>query len=50
MWNIIIGAVFIVGAMSGQMVLRGTNSSIALGVVGGGLILWGVIQVSRRNS
>ena len=50
MWNIIIGAVFVIGALSGQLVLIGTNSSVALGVVGAGLVVWGIAQVSRRKS
>lgn len=49
MWNIIIGVGFIIGAASGQMVLRGTNSSMALGVVGVGLVLWGIVKVSRSD-
>jgi hypothetical protein len=40
MWNIIIGIVFIIGGISGKLVLRGTNSSFALVVVG--IILVGV--------
>jgi hypothetical protein len=50
MWNIIIGAVFIIGALSGQLVLIGTHSSLGLGILGAGLVVWGITQVSRRKS
>jgi hypothetical protein len=50
MWNIVIGAVFIIGAASGQLVLRGTGSSIGLGILGAGLVVWGVAQVARKKS
>ncbi len=50
MWNIIIGAVFIIGGLSGQLALRGTNSSIGLAVIGGVLIVWGLVQVARGRS
>lgn len=49
MWNIIIGIVFIIGGLSGELVLRGTNSSNALVFVGAGFIIIGVIQVYRRT-
>jgi hypothetical protein len=48
MWNIIIGAIFILGGLSGKLVLIGTGSSAALVVVGVGLVIWGVVQVRRR--
>lgn len=50
MWNIIIGGVFIVGGLSGNMALRGTNSGPALAVVGGLLVVWGIVQVVRARS
>lgn len=46
MWNIIIGLFFIIGGASGHMVLRGTNSSIALIVVGIILIIYGIIKMT----
>ncbi len=49
MWNIIIGIVFIVGAVSGKLVLIGTHSSLALGVVGVGLIVWGGVQLQPQT-
>jgi predicted phage tail protein len=49
MWNIIIGAVFVVGGLSGQFCLRGTDSGGALAVIGAGLIGWGVFQMFRAR-
>lgn len=45
MWNVIIGAIFVIGGLSGKLALIGTNSGGALAVVGGGLIVWGLIQM-----
>ena len=50
MWNIIIGILFIIGGASGEFVLKGTESSSALVVIGIGLVIWGVIQLAGRNS
>jgi hypothetical protein len=50
MWKIILGVIFIIGGLSGQMVLRFTNSSEALVVVGVGLVVWGIVEVVRRRS
>jgi len=47
--NIIIGIVFIIGGLSGQLVLIGTNSGELLAVVGGGLIVWGVIKMATSG-
>ncbi|MBN1918192.1 MAG: hypothetical protein JW889_09800 [Verrucomicrobia bacterium] len=47
MWNIII---FVVGGLSGKLVLRGTSSSPALIVVSGILVLWGLAQMKRRGN
>lgn len=49
MWNIIIGIVFITGGLSGNLVLRGTNSSVALVIVGIALVIWGIIQKANRH-
>jgi predicted phage tail protein len=49
MWNIIIGGVFVIGGLSGQLALRGTDSSMALVILGLGLILWGTIQLINRR-
>jgi hypothetical protein len=45
--NIIIGAVFVFGGLSGNMVLKGTQSGGALAAVGGALILFGIFRMSR---
>jgi len=50
MGNILIGIAFIIGGASGSCVLRGTNSSGALIVVGIGLCIWGFIQVVRKKN
>lgn len=46
---IILGVIFIIGGCSGQMVLKGTNSSEALAGVGVLLVLWGLFSSSRRR-
>lgn len=50
MWNIIIGLVFLIGGLSGKLVIRWTESSSAAAVVGGALLVWGIIQVVRARS
>lgn len=47
MGNIMIGLIFIVGGLSGELVLMGTNSPEALMGVGVGLLVWGGVQLSR---
>jgi hypothetical protein len=49
MWNILIGIVFIIGGLSGNFVLRGTDNSDLLVVIGVGLLLFGGYQVIRRR-
>ena len=48
MFRIILGIVFIIGGLSGQLVLVGTHSGPALAVVGGIMVVLGVVQFSRR--
>ena len=50
MWNIIIGLIFLIGGLSGKLALIGTNSGMALAAVGGGLIVWGILQMVRNSS
>ncbi len=50
MWNIIIGIIFVVGGLSGQLVIRGTQSTAAAVAVGAGLIVWGIVQMVRARS
>ena len=45
--NIIIGIVFIIGGLSGGLVLRGTGSGGALAVVGVGLVIWGIVKMAK---
>jgi hypothetical protein len=46
MGNIIVGALFIIGGASGEYALKGTNSPIALMVLGVVLIAFGGYQLS----
>ena len=47
MWNIIIGIIFIIGGLSGKLALIGTQSGYALAAVGAGLVIWGIVQLTR---
>lgn len=49
MWNIGLGILFVIGGLSGSMVLRGTNSSGGLAVVGLALIGWGIFQMTEKK-
>lgn len=49
MWNIIIGAIFLIGGLSGRIAIRGTDSTVGAAVLGGGLIAWGVYQMIRQS-
>ena len=49
MWNIIIGIIFIIGGLSGKLVLRFTNSNAALVVVGAILLVWGIVQMVNKK-
>ena len=48
--GILISVGLIFGGLSGRMVLRGTNSSPALVVVGFGLLAWDIISMVRKKS
>lgn len=50
MGNVLFGIVFIVGGLSGNLALLGTNSGPALAAVGAGLLIWGIVQVSKSRS
>ena len=45
--NIIIGVVFVIGGLTGNLSLRGTHSGTGLAVVGGFLILLGIFRMTR---
>jgi uncharacterized membrane protein HdeD (DUF308 family) len=49
MISIIIGIVMIVGGLSGKLVLIGTQSGIALAVLGAVLVVWGIIKMVRQK-
>ena len=46
MGKIIFGIIFIIGGLSGDMVLVGTDSSGLLVLVGVVLVIWGISRVS----
>ena len=50
MVKIILGAVFIIGGLSGNLVLVGTQSGLALAALGAGMIIWGIFQLKKANS
>ena len=49
MIKILIGLFFIIGGLSGDYVLRGTNSSEALAFVGFVILIWGIIQIAEKD-
>jgi len=49
MISIIIGIIMIIGGLSGKLVLIGTNSGVALAVLGAVLVVWGIIKIVRRR-
>jgi hypothetical protein len=48
--SIIIGIVFIIGGLSGRMVLIGTQSGGALAAFGVAMIVWGIVKIGRNRS
>jgi hypothetical protein len=46
-WNIVLGAVMLVGGLSGRLTLIFTNSSPLLAVVGAAILGYGIWQVTR---
>jgi hypothetical protein len=46
MGNIIFGAIMLIGGLSGKLALKGTGSTVALSVIGGALILWGILRMT----
>jgi hypothetical protein len=49
MYNIIIGIIFIIGGLSGELVFIGTNSGILLAVVGFFLVIWGAYRLYQKR-
>ena len=48
-FNIIIGVVFIIGGLTGNLQLRGFHSGPALAVVGAGLVIWGIVRLASSR-
>jgi|tagenome__1003787_1003787.scaffolds.fasta_scaffold20700921_2 hypothetical protein len=49
LWNLIIGAVFVVGGLSGKLVLLGTSSGPALAALGAALIALGGYRLAKAR-
>ena len=49
MVKIIIGLVMVVGGLSGKLVLVGTQSGVALAVLGVVMIVWGIARVAASR-
>jgi len=49
-WNVVIGGIMLVGGLSGKLALFGTNSPTALAVIGGGILGYGVYQITQSKS
>ncbi len=47
---IIFGIIGLIGGLSGKLALRGTNSSMALTIVSGIMIIIGVVQMIRQRA
>ena len=48
--NIVIGGVFVVGGLTGNLALRGTRSGPALAVLGGFPIVLGIFRLMRPSN
>src|SRR5579883_184562 len=48
--RILLGLLFIAGGVSGKLVLRGTNSPLALAAVGALLVGWGIVSVATNRA
>jgi hypothetical protein len=46
--NIIIGAVMIIGGLSGALVMRGTGSGVALAVLGAVFVVLGLFRLRNQ--
>lgn len=49
-YPVLLGIVFVVGGLSGQLVLRGTNSSTLLALFGAGICVYGIIRIATLKS
>ena len=50
MSSVIIGLIFIVGGLSGKLALIGTNSGIALAVVGALILGRGIYRIRKQRA
>lgn len=50
MLNIIVGIIFIIGGLSGELVFRGTDSGMLLAVVGVILVGLGVYRLVKQRA
>ena len=48
--NMILGAVFVIGGLSGKLVLIGTSSGPALAAIGAILIVVGLVRLKNSQS
>ncbi len=47
--NIVIGLIFVIGGLTGHLALIGTDSGVALAVVGGLMAAFGVYRIMSGN-
>lgn len=47
--SIVIGVVMVIGGLSGKLVMRGTESGVALAVLGGVLIAIGLFRLKSSS-
>jgi len=50
MCGIVVGIALMIAGLSGEYVLKGTNSSLGLAVLGFLVLLYGIYSVRRRSS
>lgn len=48
-WNIVMGLAAIAAGASGRFSLIGTNSTVALIVLGAVFVVWGIVQIVRTR-
>jgi len=49
MYNIVIGGIMLIGGLSGELALIGTNSGGALAVLGGAMMGWGIFRMVKKS-
>lgn len=49
-WNIGLGVFFIIGGLNGDFVVKGTESSGWLAVIGAGLLFFGLWQLAQQRN